>query len=247
MELPHSSLKLLTHAQSNAQTVCQPPDRHQLSAPVSYKPDHRNPALWFLADTGPSKTLVWSCSPWMDMWMAACDGRAAQAATEPLRHPTCGTSQDLASGHSHGRSEGNKCWQCRCLLSIRILLSLGASSCLDLSSPPYIGGQEGVLEPGLLRGTAWGWLRRGERGNRRRLFTELRGGAWTLVPWGAKKDCCCWWIDPKGLGSRWRMGWRGWRVLSECNIYAVTTEVTMKAGVSSLTWSLAIWTYISVH
>lgn len=177
MAFPHSSLKLLTHAQSNAQTVCQPPDRHRLSAPVSYKPDRRDPALWFLVDTGPSKMLVWSCSPWTDMRMAACDRRAAQAATEPLRHPTCGTSQDLASGHSHGRSEGNKCWQWWCLPSICILLSLGASSCLDLSSPPYIGGQEGVLEPGLLMGIAWGCLRRGDRGNRRRLFTELRGRA----------------------------------------------------------------------
>lgn len=82
MVLLRSFLKLST--QSNAETVCRPPHGHQLSALGSYKPDHCDLALWVLVDTGSHKMPV------RDLRTAVCDVRAAQAAIDPLLHPTSG-------------------------------------------------------------------------------------------------------------------------------------------------------------
>jgi len=115
-----------------------PPDRRRLSALGSYEPDCHDPAPRLLADPGPPKTPVWSRSPWMDMRTAVCNTRAAQAATEPLGHPTHGASRDLASGRSRGRAEGKRAGSGSA--SFRSRLPLRASCCLAPSSPLSITG-----------------------------------------------------------------------------------------------------------
>lgn len=141
MVLLHSFLKLSTQAQSNAQTVCWPPHRRQLSALWSYKPDHCDPALQLLVDTASLEIPVRDLR--MAVWQESCPN-SHRSPSAPHKWAVCGASQDLASGRLHRRDEGKKVghgrwWQH--LLSSHSQLSLRASCCLDPDLLPYSRGR----------------------------------------------------------------------------------------------------------